>query len=581
MDSKDALRQQTLTAEKQISIVRMLVIIFGTATFFFIENAFIQKKLAHFLLVLIWIYGLYVPIFKPYEKFPIFTASWFTSITDCIFAILWIYATGGYFSPYHVMFYTSIIAVSFRFNLKTTLITSALYTITYFALLIYMNQLTGNENFAAVRMGFIFIIGFMTHLITSETLFQTQQKLSMKKLMEEAKYHHDLLKQNQTELYSLNNELRLKNNIFNHAEENAHIGSYSWNLKTNELKYSDNLYRLLGCQPNEFTPSFETYMSFVHPDDKPDLLKTWAEAKKNNIMHPNFQRIFTKQGKIKYLKTTGKMTGEGDNILVIGTLQDVTTDIELNEALQQKNMELERSNNELASFNYIASHDLQEPVRKISTFSKLIIEKDGEVLSEASHGYMSRISASSIRMQNLIDAFLNYSKNDNTKLVFEQIDLNLIIDDVIESLSDMIAEKKVTITKAELPVLPGVKFQLQQLFVNLISNAIKYSRKNVDPIITINIKKIKGSEIPNHDMNPKGSYWELTIQDNGIGFEQKYSEKIFEVFQRLHNKDEYAGTGIGLSICKKIVRSHNGCIMASGDPGKGSLFSIYLPVSKF
>lgn len=579
MDSKDALRQQTLTAEKQISIVRMIVIVFGTATFFFIDNAFIQKQLAYFLLVLIWIYGLYVPIFKPYEKFPIFTASWFTAITDCIFAILWLYATGGYSSPYHVMFYTSIIAVSFRFNLKTTLITSALYTLSYFVLLVYMKQLSGNESMAAVRTGFIFIIGYMTNLITSETLYQTQQKLSMKKLMEEAKFHHDLLKQNQEQLHDLNNALQLKNNIFNHAEENANIGSYSWNLGTGDLKYSDNLFRLLGCEINEFTPSFDTYMSFVHPDDKPELIKTWGIALKNKILHPNFHRIFTKQGKIKYLKTTGKITGEGDNFLVIGTLQDVTTDIQLNETLQQKNIELERSNNELASFNYIASHDLQEPVRKISTFSKLIIEKDGDILSEATKNYISRISASSLRMQNLIDAFLNYSKTDNSKLAFEQIDLNLIIEDVLDSLAEVISEKRVTIIKPELPVLPGVKFQLQQLFVNLISNAIKYSKNGVDPHITISVLKKKGTDVHYQDVNPKISYWELALQDNGIGFEQKHSEKIFEVFQRLHNKDEYAGTGIGLSICKKIVTSHHGFITALSEPDKGATFYIYLPVS--
>ncbi|MBA3665306.1 MAG: PAS domain-containing protein [Bacteroidetes bacterium] len=576
MDSKEAARQKTFNAEKKISIVRIIVIVFGTITFFFLDHKNIQENLAYPLLVLIWAYGLYIPLFKPYEKYPVFTASWFTYISDSVFATLWLIATGGFYSPYHVMFYTSIIAVSFRFNFSTTLFTSALYTVCYFGLLMYMGQLQDHEITAVVRMGFVFIIGFATNLITSETLFQTQQKVGMEKLMKEAQEHHEKLKQSQQKLKALNEKLQLKNDIFNHAEENAAIGSYSWDLATNNLEYSDNLFRILGCEPGAFKPTFETYLEFVHEEDRPAMISSWEESLQTKIIRPKYQRIILKDGTLKYLKTTGRMAGEGSNIVVIGTIQDVTPDMELNKVLQQKNIELERSNNELASFNYIASHDLQEPVRKINTFAKLIEDKE-PALSEASAGYLTRIISSAVRMKHLIDAFLNYSKTDSSPLLYEFTDLNLVVDEAIDSLKERIEETNTTVEKLELPVLKGAKIQLQQLFINLISNAIKYRKNEVSPLIRIHAVKLHASQLPPHPAGAGASeYWKISVEDNGIGFDQKYSEKIFEVFQRLHNREQYEGTGIGLSICKKIAQSHEGFIIASSE-GNGATFSIYLP----
>ena len=290
-------------------------------------------------------------------------------------------------------------------------------------------------------------------------------------------------------------------------------------------------------------------------------------------------RVITKTGTIKFFRSSGNFTGEDDNRFMVGSVQDVTKDTLMNEVLTKKNLELKHNNAELESFTYIASHDLQEPLRKIQSFSKLILTKELANLSATSNDYFSRIIAAAQRMQHLIDALLNYSSSnslDNQSLL---TDLNGIIDEVIYNLNDIIEEKKAIIEKADLPKLNVVQVQFYQLFSNIISNALKYSRPHIVPLIKISANIIAADEIKTGTTDKKGKYWKITIADNGIGFDQQYEFKIFELFQRLHGRNEYEGTGIGLAICNKIVHNHNGFIVAAGHPGVGAEFTIYLPIA--
>jgi signal transduction histidine kinase len=578
MNLQTAEHQKTFNAEKHIAYVRALVIIAGTITFFFLPEKNLKKDMAHVLLVIIWLYGAYVLYFKPYEKYPIFLASWFTYISDAFFATIWIYATGGFYSPYHVMLYTSIIAVAFRFNLETTLFTSALYTACYFCLLIWMDQLDGNFGLTMVRTSFIFVIGFFTYLITKETLSQTQEKILMKQLAEDAKKANELLAESQLRMEEMNQMLQLKNDIFNHAEENVMLGSYCWDLNSKKLEYSDNLYRILGEEPNSFIPSFEKYLSFIHPDDQ-HILKRNAEAifKERRVTGDTYRAIV--HGKMKFLRTTGRVIEEDRSAFMIGTVQDITEDVLMQEQLQLKNKELELMNQQLASFNYIASHDLQEPVRKIQIFSNYILEKNSGELTEATKNYIQRIASSGYRMQNLILAFLNYSKIESSEIVFERTDLNKLMEDVKFNLDDLIQEKNAVVEYHDLPAISAVPFQFQQLMVNLLSNAIKYSKPDETPHVKISADKVKGESINDAAANPSAEYWKISVSDNGIGFEQQYADKIFEVFQRLHSKDKYGGSGIGLAICKKVVVVHKGFIRAESLIGVGSVFTIFIPVT--
>ena len=245
--------------------------------------------------------------------------------------------------------------------------------------------------------------------------------------------------------------------------------------------------------------------------------------------------------------------------------------------LEAKNIELLQSNAELNSFTYVASHDLQEPLRKIQTFSNRILDKESRNFSVATRDYFQRIMSASERMQNLITALLNYSRAGNDDVSFTPTDLNVVIQEVKNNLSELIEENNAQIEIAALPTLNIVPLQFSQLFSNLIINAIKYRKKEIDPIIKITAQIIPANEIQTRAFFVSDKYYEIKISDNGIGFDQQYATLIFDLFQRLHGTNEYAGTGIGLAICKKIVQNHRGFIEAVGQRGIGSTFNIYLP----
>jgi len=248
---------------------------------------------------------------------------------------------------------------------------------------------------------------------------------------------------------------------------------------------------------------------------------------------------------------------------------------ERTDELLEKNLELELINSELASFNYVASHDLKEPLRKIQAFTNRIIET--EIISGNTLNYFEKITSAATRMQNLIDSLLSFSSLITTELVFEPCDLNTLVEESKNDLHVIMIEKQVTIEYENLPVIMGVCIQISQLITNLLGNAIKYSRAEIKPLIKITSSVINGKEIEHPSASKKTNYHSIEFADNGIGFEQEYADKIFELFQRLHGKNEYSGTGIGLGIVKKIITSHNGFITAKGTPNVGATFTIYLP----
>jgi light-regulated signal transduction histidine kinase (bacteriophytochrome) len=248
--------------------------------------------------------------------------------------------------------------------------------------------------------------------------------------------------------------------------------------------------------------------------------------------------------------------------------------------LAAKNAELLYQNAELASFSYIASHDLQEPLRKIQAFISRIQQKEKGQLSDTGKDYFNRIRNAAERMQQLIEALLSYSRTNTLDLSFETTDLNDILEEVKKDLQFEILERQVVIESATLPVLNIVPLQFHQLFSNIISNAIKYRKPGIQTRISITTDVVDHTEIKSVTIPLKNKYWRISITDNGIGFSPEHESRIFELFQRLHGKSEYEGTGIGLAICKKIMQNHQGLITASGRPGEGATFNIYLPVKE-
>jgi PAS domain S-box-containing protein len=245
--------------------------------------------------------------------------------------------------------------------------------------------------------------------------------------------------------------------------------------------------------------------------------------------------------------------------------------------LEQKNAELEKMNQELQSFAYISSHDLQEPLRKIQTFATLILEKEFENLSDNGKDKFQRMQNAAQRMQTLINDLLSYSRTNIQERIYEKTDLSKIIEEVKDDLKEEIEQKNATIENCENCEANIIPFQFRQLLYNLVSNSLKFSNPEVPIVIKIQSEIVKGSLLNNKKLEQNTHYCHIKISDNGIGFEQQYSSKIFEVFQRLHGKLEYNGTGIGLAIVKKIVDNHNGLITATGEKNKGATFDIYFP----
>ncbi|HZH38188.1 MAG TPA: ATP-binding protein [Flavisolibacter sp.] len=265
--------------------------------------------------------------------------------------------------------------------------------------------------------------------------------------------------------------------------------------------------------------------------------------------------------------------GDVDRVLLIA--HDVTGIMRANAKLQLLNAELEKSNHDLEQFAYVASHDLQEPLRKITTYADLCEHKIDN--PELRTRYLQKIASSARRMTDLIKAVLNYSRLSRTDAEFTEVDLNFIIDQLETDLELTITERNAVINKEVLPAVRGIPLQISQLFLNLLTNALKFTEKA--PLITIGARPLTSEDrqITNLLKGDSG-YLKIEFSDNGIGFDQTYADKIFYIFQRLHTGDQFGGTGIGLALCKKIVENHQGAITVKSEKGKGTSFFIYFPI---
>jgi light-regulated signal transduction histidine kinase (bacteriophytochrome) len=220
---------------------------------------------------------------------------------------------------------------------------------------------------------------------------------------------------------------------------------------------------------------------------------------------------------------------------------------------------------------------LQEPLRKIQAFGDRLNTKYSDLLKGDGQDYLQRMKNAASRMQILINDLLNFSRVKKTNQKFENIALNSLVKEVLDDLEPRIVQTHARIEVSDLPVIPGDKRQLGQLFQNLIGNAIKFQKKDVQPLIKITSVILSNSEIIKYNLALNKSYFKIAVKDNGIGFDNKYLDKIFTIFQRLHGRHEYEGTGIGLAICRKVVESHNGLITAESQPDVGTTFYVILP----
>lgn len=358
---------------------------------------------------------------------------------------------------------------------------------------------------------------------------------------------------------AIEKELKARDADMNRAQKIASFGNWTMHFEDNNLYWSDEVYRIFGLSPQEFGATYEAFLDRVHPDDidyvKESVDQALAENKPYDIEH----RIITPDGLTKFVHEQSETFYDEHNkpLKMVGTVLDITLRKEVE-------IKLERSYSELRKFAQITSHDLQEPLRKVMIFSERL--KEGtKNLDAISSDYINRIHKSAIRMHELLDDLLLYSIVENQPKTFEEIDLNLIVKSSLSNLKDTIARTKAVINVDELPAIQADDSQINQLFQNLISNALKYRKEGVSPVINIRGQLSDAKEII------------ITVEDNGVGFDEKYIERIFQPFQRLHGKDEFEGTGIGLAICKKVVERHYGSISVKSAQGEGTAFIITLP----
>jgi signal transduction histidine kinase len=375
-----------------------------------------------------------------------------------------------------------------------------------------------------------------------------------------------------------NKQLLISGGLMAESEIIGKFSTWQWELDANKIAYSDNQFRLLGVTPNSFVPVKETFLDFVHPDDKEAVSNSMDKVIEKKNLPFIYYKIVRPNKEIRYFKSTGKLlTDQQGSKILLGINFDITDEHLLNIELQERNRELEKSNKELASFNHVASHDLQEPLRKIQTFISRVSEADKAVMSESGRDYLSKIAVSAKRMRVLIDDLLLFSRTNTTKKEFIKSNLNELFENAEAELTEIIQDKKAVITASKLPKLSVIPYQIEQLFINLIGNSLKYNKPGIAPEITIESEKVLSADYPDLLDQSVKKFHKITFSDNGMGFDPQFKETIFILFQRLHSKTDYPGTGIGLAICKKIVENHKGYILADSTPDVGSVFTVFLP----
>jgi PAS domain S-box-containing protein len=340
------------------------------------------------------------------------------------------------------------------------------------------------------------------------------------------------------------------------------------------LYISPRIQDLLGYSPAEWQAAPELWSRQIHPDDYERVL---AELNRSRASGEPFRceyRMFARDGHLLWLEDTADIVRDesGQSLFLQGLMLDITARKRADEALRAYALQLERSNRELQDFAYVASHDLQEPLRKVQAFGERLVTKYRDALGAEGRDYLDRMHSAAGRMQTMINDLLAYSRVATKAHPSVKVSLTQVARGVLSDLETRIAESHGTVELGDLPTLEADPSQMRQLLQNLIANALKFRRPDVPSLVRVYGQPLAGA--------PGGEFVQIMVEDNGIGFDTKYLDRIFQPFQRLHGREEYEGTGIGLAICRKIAERHGGHITATSAPGQGATFIVTLPAKQ-
>jgi len=378
-----------------------------------------------------------------------------------------------------------------------------------------------------------------------------------------------------TEQLIAENELIKSKEKYLFLSEAAFGAIWDWDLATDEIIWNDSAKKLFEVTDLTEINKIGWWYECLHDDDKIRVRAKLDEYIRNKISDwEDEYRIKTGTNKYKYISDRGYLVFDDHHtpVRMIGAMQDLTERKahenmlqKLNSSLEKRAKELAESNEELERFAYVASHDLQEPLRMVTSFLQLLEKRYKEKLDQKAHEYIAYAVDGAERMKRLILDLLEYSRVNSSKTETEDVDINEVVKEVVFLYKNILQQTSGTINRGNLPVVKGNKTQILQLFQNIIGNSFKY-KSELPPVINISFE-------------PEKTFYKFSISDNGIGIDPRFFHKIFIIFQRLHNREQYSGTGIGLAICKKIIDKHGGKIWVSSAAGQGSTFYFTLPKS--
>lgn len=368
--------------------------------------------------------------------------------------------------------------------------------------------------------------------------------------------------------------------VLSEAETLANMGSWKWYESTGNIVWSAGLYTIFN-KPVASQPTWASFLEHVHPEDRIAATEFFEAVKSRKNRLESIYRIEV-NGRFRYITVVArpKENPGTHQVDILGIVLDLTEQKVYESQLKQFTAELQRSNQDLEQFAYVASHDLQEPLRKIRAFGDRLTTKYQSRLEEQGSDYVARMQSAAARMQVLIEELLSFSRVSRPGIFSENLDVNELFTEIRDDLETQIKREKATLVVGNLPAIRGERSQIKRLFQNLISNGIKFHKNGDGPHVEVTGTVVRGGDVQN-EFNiqlPKLKYARIEVKDDGIGFDEKYLEKIFTIFQRLHGRTEYEGTGIGLAICRKIVANHGGYITARSTENEGSIFIVILPI---